>query len=187
MPTYGTLFVFYINLDNFFVVPFYLKLFILLMIFISTFLMPLSGSLLMLRNGYIKSLMLTEKEERRTPLLLTCVFYLLNYYLLSKLPLIASLKLFLLGSCIGIVATMLISFFWKISTHMVGIGGIAGLLIGLSLRMGLNFYEMLIVIFLISGAIGFARLKLNTHTSSQIYFGFILGITSELGLFLFLR
>ena len=186
MPIYGTLLVFYSNLDSFFVMPMVLKLFILLMISISTILMPVSGSLIMLKNGYIKSLMLSEREERRLPLLLTSIFYLLNFYLLNKLALTPSLKIFLLGSCIGIVLTMLISFFWKISTHMIGIGGLVGLLIGLSLRMESNLYQLIIIGLLISGIISFARLKLNTHTAAQVYLGFLLGVSSELGLFLLL-
>lgn len=187
MPLYGTLLVFYINLNSFFIIPLSLKLFVLLMVAISTVLMPVSGSLLMLRNGYIKSLMLSEKEERRIPLLLTSSFYLLNFYLLNKLALTPTLKIFLLGSCIGILLTMLVSFFWKISTHMVGIGGIVGLLIGMSFRMGANFYAMIIGGFLISGIIAFARLKLNTHSPAQIYIGFLLGVFSELFLFLLFK
>lgn len=187
MPVYGTLLIFYINLNSFFVLPFSLKLFTLSMITVSTVLMPVFGSLLMLKNGYAKSLMLTEKEERRIPFLLTSVFYLVNFYLLNKLTLITSLKFFLLGSCIAVVAAMLISFFWKISTHMAGIGGIAGTLIGLSFRMNLNLYSLVIVVVFISGIMGFARLKLNAHTHLQVYAGFLLGVFSELGLFLFLR
>lgn len=187
MPLYGTLLVFYINLDSYFIIPISLKLFVISMILNSTFFMPVLGSMLMLRNGYVKSLTLTEKEERRIPFLLTAVFYLLNFYILNKFEVMSSLKFFLLGSCVAIVASVIVSFFWKISVHMIGIGGIVGVLVGLSFRLGLDLYYLIIPAVLVTGIIGFARLKLNAHSPAQVYVGFLLGLFSELGLFLTLH
>ena len=128
--------------------------------------------------------MLTEKEERRIPLALTAIFYLLNFYLLKNQPLIYPLKIFLLGSCLAVVIVMIINFFWKISTHMVGIGGIIGTLIGLSFRTNSNLSLLIIIFTIFSGLVGFSRLKLNAHTPSQIYLGFLMGVITEWTLFL---
>ena len=43
----------------------------------------------------------------------------------------------------------------------------------------------LIAIILLSGIVAYARLKLNAHTPSQVYSGFVLGFFIELGLMLF--
>jgi len=127
--------------------------------------------------------MLSESEERKPPMILTSAFYLLNYYLLSKMPIHSGLKVFLLGTCVGVVIALIVNMFWKISTHAIGIGGILGVLLGLSFRMHYNLSVLIIVAVLLFGFIGFARLKLNAHSPGQIYVGFAVGIISEAALY----
>jgi hypothetical protein len=184
LPTYGTLLVFEMQTDNLLVIPFQLKIFACSMVLISTCLVPLSGTMLLVKTNYIKSIMLNEAEERRIPLMLTAVFYLVNYYFLNSLSLIGSLKIFLLGTCIAVVLTLVINIFWKISTHLVGIGGIIGMLIGLSLKLYVNFYVLIIIAVILAGLIAFSRIRLLAHTPGQVYIGFLIGLIPEIILFL---
>jgi membrane-associated phospholipid phosphatase len=73
---------------------------------------------------------------------------------------------------------------WKISIHMIGVGGIAGILTLLSKTSEDILLYPLIITFFCAGLIAFSRLQLNAHNSRQIIVGFCLGFGCEiLGLF----
>ena len=77
-----------------------------------------------------------------------------------------------------------ISYFWKISAHLVGWGGLVGLILILSLRFNTDLMLFLILAILSSGFIGFARLKLEAHNPLQVYSGFLLGFVIMIVVFL---
>jgi hypothetical protein len=62
---------------------------------------------------------------------------------------------------------------------MLGIGGVIGAIIGISQRFQFDHSLLLIALILFAGAIGYARLKTNSHNYRQIYAGFILGVAVE--------
>jgi membrane-associated phospholipid phosphatase len=73
------------------------------------------------------------------------------------------------------MAAFIITSKWKISAHMIGIGGITGLIAYLIYYLHVNLEIYLIVIVLVSGLTGTARLILNAHHPSEIYSGFLMG------------
>ena len=115
-------------------------------------------------------------KERRIPFFITAIFFITAYYLLQGLNLSPIFQYYALGASIMVLAAFLINFFWKISIHMIGIGGMTGLLLGLSYMGIVNGLLLLFVCILIAGLIGFARLQLKSHTQAQVYGGFILGL-----------
>jgi membrane-associated phospholipid phosphatase len=58
---------------------------------------------------------------------------------------------------------------------MLGMGGIVGTIIGLILRYQIDAVPLVISLILISGLVGYSRLRLNAHTPLQVYAGFVLG------------
>jgi len=94
--------------------------------------------------------------------------------------------LLLLGATFALVLTMLINLKWKISAHMVGIGGVIGAIIGLSMRLFVDYRLIIMILIIVAGLIGSSRMLLNAHSPAQIYFGFGVGISSQLLLFLLL-
>ena len=60
---------------------------------------------------------------------------------------------------------------WKVSAHMIGIGGLIGLIISLSVLYSVSMMLYLILATMLSGLIGFARLSLNAHSPAQVYAG----------------
>ena len=77
---------------------------------------------------------------------------------------------------VGLAATLLITLGWKISAHMVGIGGLVGVVFGLMLIHGAQAPILLGVLFLLVGALGTARLIVTDHSPAQIYIGGLLGL-----------
>lgn len=175
IPTYTTLLLFNLNSYIAFQIPYQAKLLILGMIVITTFFFPVLFILIMKRRGMIKSLHMENREERLYPFIITAIFYFLTYQMIRQLQISDVYKLFTLGSAILILISMVVNFFMKISIHMVGIGGMLGALIGLSLHINLNMIYSIILIIFVSGVIGYSRLKLNAHKPIQIYTGFLSG------------
>lgn len=83
-----------------------------------------------------------------------------------------------------IALVTLINFKWKISIHMIGIGGLTGVFIGLAINLSLNLTVMIGAFIALAGLVGFARLQLNAHKPSEIYAGYLIGVFIMSGLFL---
>ena len=69
---------------------------------------------------------------------------------------------------------------------MAGIGAVCGLLIGLAFRLNLDLTFQIIAAIACAGLVGYARLKLNSHKPSEVYLGFLAGVSVFLGLALLL-
>jgi membrane-associated phospholipid phosphatase len=150
------------------------KKMILLVVFLSTFLLPVICIALMGLNIHFKP-NLDKSPDRVIPMLSTAIFYYAGYYVLGRLNVFPVYKVFLISSILIIVVLMMISVRWKISAHMAGIGGLIGAFIALSFRLGLNSSFVLAVLIGIAGLIGSSRLVLGKHTPIQIYTGFLTG------------
>ena len=99
-------------------------------------------------------------------LIITPLKEVLNYT-----PIIKSIYL---GAIYVLILSLYITKFWKISLHMLAIGGLTGVLLTLELLYGQSLNFLLLFIF-ISGCLGFSRYSLNAHTLKQIYGGYLLG------------
>jgi hypothetical protein len=120
---------------------------------------------------------LSRRQDRIFPLIVASIIYYFNFHLLRKMGAPALIVIFHIATVFTLIVTLIINAFWKISTHMIGIGGITGIIFVLILfyRIDALFYLLLAIFF--SGIIGFARLSLNAHTPAQIYTGFFGGFT----------
>ncbi len=108
----------------------------------------------------------------------TAVMYAVTTYLFTtKIELGEMIAVFLGISTLLIGFTAIITIFWKISLHGIGIGGLVGFIMGLNQQSFLNYFEYVLpLLFLISAIVLSARLKLNAHSPNQVYVGFVLGI-----------
>ena len=149
------------------------------LIFITTFVIPVLSLFILKMSGSISSLLLQNREERITPMLYTIIMYGVTAYMFStKVELGEMIFVFLAITTLQIVVTVVITIFWKISLHGIGVGGSIGLIMGLSQQSVLSHFEFILpVLFLISGLVLSARLKLNAHSNAEVYVGFVLGIS----------
>jgi membrane-associated phospholipid phosphatase len=86
----------------------------------------------------------------------------------------------LLCCSLSLIATSLINLVWKVSAHMVGIGGVIGAVIALSVQLDTDFFYILSSLILLAGLLGYSRLKLNAHTPAQVYLGFVVGFLPQM-------
>lgn len=159
------------------------KLLVLGFVFATTFLFPFMLIFILYRRGMITNLQMEVREERTFPYLMTAVFYYSMYYMLRQLQLPTMFSEFVLGSTLLIALALIINFWWKISIHMIAIGGMIGTMIGISLQLNYDMRLLIALLFIVAGLIGFSRLKLESHKQSQVYTGFLMGLLIMLVLF----
>jgi membrane-associated phospholipid phosphatase len=163
------------------------KLLIVGITFIFTFLLPALNALILLKLGRIRSLEMETSAERVVPYFSTLMYYLALVYLFFSTHISPVFIILIAGAALSILATFIINFKWKISAHTVGIGGVIGAALGISLRLMIDLQYIIIIAILLSGIIGFARLKLSAHTPAQVYTGFLTGFLIQLLLMIFIR
>ena len=185
MATYGCLIIFFGLYTSIYAVytPFKTKLVITLMVFVFTFLIPLLNLLILYKLNYISSLHLEKRNERVYPLIMTALCYFGLFYLIYDFNIWPAIKLFVLGGGICILLTAIITIWWQISAHLVGIGGVLGVMLALSYYMQMPIFAAISGCILFAGGIGFARLQLRAHTPIQVYVGFIVGCVLQFSLF----
>lgn len=184
IPTYVLILFFNMSIYYSYVIPEYSKIRIIGLVFITTFLFPLIINLIFLKHRLIPSLQMKMREDRVLPFIVTAVFYYMTYHIIKQLYLPDFYNLYLLGATLLVLIALIINFFCKISLHMLAIGGMTGIFLGLSLKLMLGIPYIIISIIFVSGLIGFARLKLKQHKASEVYSGYFVGLTILLVLFL---
>lgn len=153
------------------------KLYLLFVLFIFMFAMPLSALLMLKSMGLAENLNLPNRRQRFVPFLLSIVFYYAAYFLLSSINGIPVILLHLLisGIILLIVAT-LFTLWFQISIHTMCMGSLVGMLCFLGLFYQSDAFNYVLIALVISGLVGFSRLVLNAHKPYQIYIGFLVGL-----------
>jgi hypothetical protein len=151
---------------------------------VSTCILPALSSYLMLRTGLIKNLEMTDRKDRLLPYLITALYYYFAFTLFENFPvpsgMIHAIRMFVLGGAGAILVTAGINLFWKISAHTVAMGGLSGAMLALTYALPDSSFGMFYSAMLCSGVVAYARLKIEAHTPSQVYTGFLLGFSSML-------
>lgn len=184
IPTYTLLIIFSLNSYISLLVPAQAKHVLMWIVFLSTFVFPVIFIFILYKRGLIKTLNMDDREERIFPLMITGIFYSLMYYIVWQSHLDVIYNLLFLGSALMIALALVVSFYWKISMHMIGVGGMLGALIGVNQAAYVNLTFYVVLATLVCGLVGFARLKLKAHTPAQVYAGFLAGFCIMLTLFL---
>ncbi|MEI6890000.1 MAG: hypothetical protein ACOYM0_07385 [Bacteroidales bacterium] len=144
-------------------------------VLLTTVICPFLIIFFLFRLKLVSSIYMEKREERIMPLLSIGVFYYLTYYLLKGISLSVLFSYFMLGATLLIMICLFVNFFFKISLHMAGIGGVTGFWLGLSIRQGTSHVILLASLFLLCGLLGFARLKNGNHSPKEVYTGLFLG------------
>lgn len=177
MPTIGVILLMYSN-SYVSYIPVNAKKWLIILTSVGTLLLPALMLPMFLLQGKISNLQLDKTRERIFPLILTTVFYLLTYMLFIKIPVLKFVHAFIFACFLSVLFAAVISVRWKISTHMIGLGGMTGLVLMASFRLDINFLYALIGILIASGLTGSSRLYLKAHDLRQVYSGYIVGLVT---------
>ena len=72
----------------------------------------------------------------------------------------------------------------KLSAHLAAIGGLAGALVMLSIRLHTDFLILICFMVLLAGISGMSRLALRAHKENEIYWGFLLGFFAQIFIYI---
>lgn len=147
---------------------------VLAMIFFTTFIIPSLGAYVMVKAGHLSSMEMEKRKERSLPLLFTSLCYATTAYLFYREQAFDEIFYFIMAIiAASVFMTYLVSFYWKISAHSVGVGGGLGLLVMLHrIAPDTSMLLAIVVGMLITGTVLSARLALHVHTPEQVYAGF---------------
>ena len=145
-----------------------------------TIILPLLSIFFLIKKGMVSSLEMSNHKERSLPLFITVLWMSLGFYMLRNILGYAPiLKAEIIGAILIVLFAAIISKFWKISLHLLAMGGVVGIFIALQLIEGGVMYLLLFFI-LLSGILGIARIAQKAHNHTQVYVGFLLGVSVEL-------
>ena len=120
------------------------KYFTLGILLVFTIILPILTSVLFKLFGLIDSLYMKTAKERRWPFLLTLIWYYMGIQLLTRINVPQSFLLLMIGATSIVGVALVITSRWKISIHMLGIGGVIGAIIGISQRFQFDHSILLI-------------------------------------------
>lgn len=149
--------------------------FVLMVVFFTTAVLPMLAVALLSLNPKFE-LSLKKRSDRIISFLFTSAFYYLGYVLLNRIKIYPVFKILLIASVLVIIANLLISLRWKISSHMAAIGSLTGAFFALSFRTGINPVLPIVTLVLGSGIIASSRLILNKYNLEGIITGYSVGL-----------
>lgn len=149
---------------------------------------PLFTVLLMKALGFVKSFTLADQRERVIMLIACMFFYFWISHVMNNMQgaIPQSLKVLFLGNFWGIILIFLASIFTRVSMHTAAAGGMVGIIAVLHLSTDVNVIIPFFVALAIAGIIGTARLLLGAHKRGDVWLGYIIGIVSQLGAYLYI-
>ena len=157
-----------------------LKLALLGIFFLFSFLAPAISLVILKRNNKISNLEIDNRSERFIPILITAIYSaVLAWFLIAKTPegiLPAAIYLLPAGGTVAILLVLFITRFDKISLHALGVGMLMGFLIAYFQTQAQFQLGILFLSTIISGVVMSARLYLGKHNLRQCLMGYFLGM-----------
>lgn len=149
--------------------------YVYLILICCTIILPIVNVFFLVKTKYIGSIEMSNHKQRPLPLLLSSIWLILGYYHLNELLVFSPiLRAILISTVVIVVVSTIVSKYWKISLHMLGAGGLVGVIFSLNILFG-GIQAALVISILFSGILGVARIYENAHNHSQIYAGFSFG------------
>ena len=177
MPLYAPLWVFiglflfsYLSL-----LPWSYKLFVLILVYLFTILIPTSGISIFRTFKKWTHLELSHREHRHMPYIITLLSYATCLTIMTKLNTAMFFRGVVMAGLIAQIICITINAWWKVSTHMVGMGGLVGALNAFSILFFYNPVWPFCALLLLSGALGTSRIILRQHSLAQVLVGFAIG------------
>ncbi len=156
----------------------------ILLLFIVTFLLPLLCIGLLKSFGTVRTFMMEDRHERIVPFLfVTGIYVAITFMLYTRTPIAAQgnfLKLLMVIDLLVIISTI-VTFFFKISVHSVGIWGLIGITLPLTQISEVNYlFYSSVGLIVLAGIVMSARLQLGAHTVREVMWGSITGLATSI-------
>lgn len=162
------------------IMPLTYKLIVLGVVYCFTILMPTLTIFLFRKINGFEAKDLTDRKKRYVPYILTILSYIFCLLMMRKLNIPWYMSGIILASLLAMGISTIVNLKWKLSEHMIGMGGIVAGLISFSELFSYNPVWWLCLFLIIAGILGTARIILQHHTLSEVLTGFGVGFICAL-------
>lgn len=181
MPTYMLCFLFlYSNSGGLFGFQYVI---LPIFVFMLSCMIPLSGVFFLKQLRLISSYELKKKGEVYLPVFisilsnLALVYYFWVWIGSMRIFFLWYLALLTVPIILQIIYVVFVSCKRNISGHMLGIGALIGGVLSICANVkAINLYFLFMILFILAGLLGTARLIQKKSTEAQIYIGFLIGL-----------
>lgn len=175
MPTYGMIIAFWLSTLQILLTTD--KITVIAAVALMTCVVPLVLFVLMRRFKILTDVHLNVQKERFIPYTITVVCYVVCALYLFNINAPTWMWMFMFGGASAAFISLVVNFFWKISAHMAGIGGLIGLLCKIN-SCGDGIFDLMPVIcamIIMAGILGTSRIAMERHTLWQVLTGALNG------------
>ena len=160
---------------------------ILVVIFISTYIIPILFLFILKQRNSIDDFHLKTIKERKLPVLFFITITVLLAMRLIEIHVVNLLAYSFYGAALAMFMVFVL-FYFKIKTslHTLAIGGLTGFIIVISYHYKMRLLILISALFILFGIVAYARLKLKAHSLKEIYLGYFIGILSQILVYFFI-
>ena len=175
MPTYGIFLVLWVSILCY--LPTGTRMVVLLVVFGITCILPMTVIAVLHNLKVIEDKRLVNRKERLLPYIAAFLCYVGCGLYLTHIHMQQWAVVFAWGGAAACVVATIVNFWWKISAHMAGIGGVLAFLVRLRMDglAAFNIYWLICAIIILAGMLGTSRIYMNRHTLWQVVAGFANG------------
>lgn len=155
--------------------PWMYKLVIMFIVYFFTVFIPTVGITLFRVFKRWSHLELSHREHRHLPYVVTLLSYGACLVLMTEMNVAMFFRGVVMAALISQIICITVNIWWKVSTHMVGMGGLVGALNAFSILFFYNPIWPFCGLLLLSGALGTSRIILRQHSLAQVLVGFAIG------------
>ncbi|MDX6745194.1 hypothetical protein SHK09_00205 [Polaribacter sp. PL03] len=184
VPTIGVILYFILIPNNY---PSNLKLSLLGLVFVTTYIVPLLILILFKKLKLIENFNAHSIKERKLPVAMMIVLFYLLGNTIAKITNLNDISLLFYATSAALTLIyILFSFRLKTSIHLLSLGISTSFFILLGIIYSQNFLIVVIINILFAGIVANARLHLKAHTSIEVYLGFFFGFIAPFAVYYFL-
>lgn len=180
IPIYLTYFIIEIRSYQFAGIDDWGRLIRLLQVFVNCTFLPLVSVLLLKGLKFIDSIYLQTQKDRIIPYIICMIFYFWNWYAFKNNHEVNDIVSMSMAVFNASVFGFLINIVMKVSMHAIAMGVMSTFIALLAFSDSISFSFYLSITILISGIVCTARLIVSDHSSKEVYYGFLIGVFSQL-------
>lgn len=158
-------------------IPFEIKKYTYLIVALFSIIIPISLLSVLAYWNLVQNIELTERKERFFPMIFSFVSVFILHIIMRKTIPIKLLNAFTLAMTVVLLLYLITNFKLKTSLHLLGLGGITGLLAVLTILFRADVFFWLSLAILFAGIAGTSRLFLKAHSLGEVIFGYLIGFS----------
>ena len=160
--------------------PLKYRLVLLLIIVVFTIIVPRLTIFVFRKSGGLSRWQFDARTNRHIQYAISLISYVACYLLLKRMYVFDLVAYVVMVAIIAQIICFIINIWWKISVHMVGVGGWIGFVGVFSFRFDFDPVLPTCILLILAGLLGSCQMLFRQHNLVQILAGFFVGLLCAL-------